>query len=121
MSCVQASGADWLRNGRVAWLWPAAMLTVVVGWVMVPGIRGDILGAAGFAFAGLLCIGNAVRCRRAHCTATGPLYLVAAGLFLARAAGADIPAAWIVAGAAIGTALAFVPEALGWRYLGRAS
>ena len=120
MNCGHTSGKDWLRNARVAWLWPAALLTVVVGWLVVSGPRGDLLGAAGFAVGGILCIGNALRCRRAHCTATGPLYLVAALLFLVRAGGSNIPAGCIVAGAAVGTALAFVPEVLGSRYLGRA-
>jgi hypothetical protein len=111
-------GDDWLQNRRIAWLWPAAFLTVLVGGLVVSGSFGDLLTAAGFAVAGSLCIGNAVRCRRVHCAVTGPLYLVAAGLFLGRAGGVAMPAAAIGAGAIVGTALAFVPELLGKRYFG---
>jgi len=105
-----------LRNRRVAWLWPAALLVAMVGWLLVPGGPGDVLAAAGFAGAGGLCVGNAARCRRVHCAVTGPLYLVAAVLFLLRGGGAVVPGGWIVAGAAVGTVLAFVPEWLGKRY-----
>jgi len=113
-------GEDWLQNHRVVWLWPAASLAVLGGWLVVSGAPGDLLAADGLAVAGGLCIGNAIRCRRVHCVVTGPLYLVAAGLFLGRAGGAAMPAAWIVGGAALGTALAFVPELFGKRYFGTA-
>ena len=115
-----AVGEDWLQNRRIVWLWPAASLAVLVGWLVVRGVPGELLAAGGFAVAGVLCVGNAVRCRRAHCVATGPLYLVAAGLFLARATGAAIPAGWIIGGVALGTVLACVPELLGTRYYGAA-
>src|SRR6185295_11380783 len=87
-------GEDWLQNHRVVWLWPAASLAVLGGWLVVSGAPGDLLAADGLAVAGGLCIGNAIRCRRVHCVVTGPLYLVAAGLFLGRAGGAAMPAAW---------------------------
>src|SRR5439155_11405782 len=82
MNQRQACGEDWLRDRSVAWLWPAAFLTVLVGWLLVGGAPGDVLGSAGFGVAGALCVGNAARCRRVHCRVTGPLYLVAALLFL---------------------------------------
>ncbi len=116
MNRGQSCGEDWLSNRRVAWLWPAAFFTVLVGRLLVPGPPGDVLAAAGFAVAGGLCVGNASRCRRVHCAVTGPPYLVAALLFLGCARGAAIPAGWIVAGTVVGTALAFVPELLGKRY-----
>src|SRR5262249_8470478 len=75
-----------------------------------------VLAAGGFGVAGALCVGNAIHCRRVHCVVTGPLYLLAAALFGARSAGFAIPSGWIIVGAAIGTALAFVPEWLGRRY-----
>jgi len=51
-----------------------------------------------------------------HCAVTGPLYLVAALLFVTNAGGGNVPGGWIVAGAGMGTALAFVPEWLGKLY-----
>jgi hypothetical protein len=116
MSRGETCRKDWLRNHRVAWLWPAAFLAVLVGWLLVPGGPGDMLAAAGYAVAGGLCVGNTARCRRVHCAVTGPLYLVAALLFLGRAGGAATPAGWIVVATVVGTALAFMPEAFGKRY-----
>jgi len=108
--------SDWLRDRRLSWLWPTAFTLVAAGWLAVPGVAGDLISAAGFAMAGGLCVANAVSCHRVHCAFTGPLYLVAAALFLARAAGWHAPAALIIAGAIAGTVLAFVPEWLGKRY-----
>ncbi len=108
--------SDWLRHRRVSWLWPAAFALAGVGWLFVPRAAGALLAAAGFAVAGGLCVANAVHCRRMHCAVTGPLYLVAALLFVTRAAGSDIPGGWIVAGAGVGTTLAFIPEWFGTLY-----
>lgn len=108
---------DWARDGRVAWLWPAAFGVVTVGWLVVPDPWGAVVAAAGFAVAGGLCVGNTVRCQRTHCAITGPLYLVAALVFLARAGDVSVPASLIVVVAVVGTIVAFVPEWLGTRYL----
>ncbi|HWP64337.1 MAG TPA: mercuric transporter MerT family protein [Candidatus Limnocylindria bacterium] len=108
---------DWVRDRRVSWVWPAAFVAVGVGWLLVPGTAGSLLAAGGFAVAGALCVGNALRCRRVHCVITGPLYLLAAALFLARGGGRDVPEGWVVAGAIVGTAAAFVPEWLGRGYV----
>jgi mercuric ion transport protein len=104
--------SDWVRDRRVSWVWPAAFGAVTVGWLLIPGEAGSLLGAAGFAVAGTLCVGNAIHCRRLHCAVTGPLYLLAAALFGARAAGVAIPSGWIIGGTAVG----FVPEWLGRHY-----
>ncbi len=111
-----AASSDWLRDRRVSWLWPAAVVLAGVGWLLVRGAAGTLLTAAGFAVAGGLCIANAIHCRRVHCALTGPLYLVAALLFVTKAGGWNIPGGWIVAGAGVGTALACVPEWLGKLY-----
>ena len=87
-----ATTSDWARNRRVSWLWPAAFGVVGAGWLVVPHPWGAVLAAAGFAVAGALCVGNNLRCQRTHCAITGPLYLVAALLFLARAGGVSVPA-----------------------------
>src|SRR6266581_4267046 len=116
-SRCDAASSDLLRDRRVSWLWPAAFVLAGVGWLLVPGAAGALLAAAGFAVAGSLCVANAVHCRRVHCAVTGPLYLVAALLFVAKAGGWSIPGGWIVAGAGMGTAVAFVPEWLGKLYL----
>ena len=116
-SRCDAASSDLLRDRRVSWLWPAAFVLAGVGWLLVPGAAGALLAAAGFAVAGSLCVANAVHCRRVHCAVTGPLYLVAALLFVAKAGGWNIPGGWIVAGAGMGTAVAFVPEWLGKLYL----
>jgi mercuric ion transport protein len=109
--------SDLVRNRRVSWLWPAAFVVVGVGWLVVPGTAGALLAAAGFAVAGGLCVANTIHCRRVHCAVTGPLYLVAALLFVAKASGWSMPGAWIVGGAGVGTALAFAPEWLGSLYV----
>jgi mercuric ion transport protein len=113
-----ATACDWNWDRRVSWLWPAAFVVVGAGWLVVPDPWGAFLAAAGFAVAGALCVGNTLRCRRTHCAITGPLYLVAGLLFLARAGGLSVPASLIVAFAVVGTTIAFVPEWLGARYLG---
>ncbi len=113
-----ATPCDWARDRRVFWLWPAAFGVVGAGWLVVPDPWGAVLAAAGFAVAGALCVGNTLRCQRTHCAITGPLYLVAALLFLARGGGLSVPASYIVAVAAVGTVVAFAPEWLGSRYLG---
>src|SRR5713226_6596923 len=112
-----ATACDLLQDRRVSWLWPAAFIGVGTGWLVIPDPWGALLAAAGFALAGGLCVGNALRCRRMHCAITGPLYLVAALLFLARADGLHLPASLIVGGAVFGTVSAFVPEWRGTRYL----
>ena len=116
-----ATTCDWARDRRVSWLWPAAFGVVGVGWLVVPGPWGAFVAAAGFAVAGALCVVNTLRCQRTHCAITGPLYLVAALLFLARAGGVSVPASVIVVVAVIGTVVAFVPEWLGTPYLGAGS
>jgi mercuric ion transport protein len=113
-----ATTCDWARDRRVSWLWPAALGVVGAGWLVVPDPWGALLAAAGFALAGALCVANTLRCQRAHCAITGPLYLLAALLFLGRAGGVSVPASVIVAIAVVGTIIAFVPEWLGTRYLG---
>ena len=113
-----ATTCDWARDRRVSWLWPAAFGVVGAGWLVVPDPWGALLAGAGFAVAGALCVGNTLRCQRAHCGITGPLYLVAAILFLARAGGVSVPASVILVVAVVGTIIAFVPEWLGTRYLG---
>ncbi len=115
---TSVAACDWLQDRRVFWLWPAAFVVVSVGWLGVPDPAGALLAAAGFTLAGALCTGNALHCRRTHCAITGPLYLVAAGLFAGRAFGLGIPATLVVVGAVAGTVLAFVAEWRGSRYLG---
>ncbi len=116
---ARAEVCDWTQDRRVSWLWPAAFALVGTGWLAVADPAGSLLAATGFAVAGALCVGNAVHCRRAHCVVTGPLYLVAAILFVARVAGAAVPGGLIVAGSIAGTIVAHVPEWLGTRYLRR--
>jgi hypothetical protein len=106
---------DWLRDPRVSWAWGAAFLVVALGRLAVPHPAGSWLAALGFALAGGLCIGNVLRCGRAHCAITGPLYLLAAALFASHAASGVV----IVAASIGGTLLAYIPEWLGLRYLRR--
>lgn len=112
---------DWAADRRFAWLWPAAFGVAVVGWLVAPGGAGDVAAAAGLAVAGGLCVGNALHCRRVHCAFTGPLYLLAGALFAGRVAGLTVPPALIVALAAVGSVMAFVPEWWGKRYFARAA
>lgn len=112
---------DWAANRRLVWLWPAAFALALAGWLIVGGTSGDVLAVVGFAAAGLLCVGNAMHCRRVHCAFTGPLYLIAAALFVARLAGLGISPALIIALALAGSVAAFVPEWWGRRYFRRAA
>jgi len=110
---------DLLRSRRIAWLWPLAFGTVAAGWLVLPPTAGAIVAAGGFAVAGALCVANALDCRRTHCLVTGPLYCLAALLFLARAAGASVPGDMIIVASIVGTILAFVPEWFGMRYIAK--
>ena len=110
-------GSDWVRDKRMSWLWPAAFVAVGAGWLVMPHPGGSLLAATGFGVAGGLCVANAVRCRRTHCIVTGPLYLLAALLFLFRLGGMAIPAGLIVATSIVGTIFAYIPEWFGLRYV----
>jgi len=110
------SQADWLRDRRVSWMWFAAFGVAALGWLAIPGAWGALLAAAGFTTAGGLCAVNAVRCRRVHCVVTAPVYLLAGLAFLLRAGGANVAAHTIIAAAAVGTIVGFIPEWLGRRY-----
>src|SRR5215472_11185320 len=63
---------DWVRERLLLWAFPLGL--AVIGWLM-PAWRQTLWPAA-FFWAGGLCLGNALRCGRVHCTLTGPLYLL---------------------------------------------
>ncbi len=76
------------------------------------------LWAVAFLWSGGACLVNARRCGRAHCYVTGPLYL-GLGVASALIGLGFLTWSWHIVGAAfaIGTAIAFVPEFAGRRYL----
>jgi len=108
---------DLLRGWRTAWLWLVAFGTVAAGWLVLPPRAGALVAAGGFTVAGALCFANALHCHRTHCLITGPLYCLAALLFVARAVGAAVPGGMIIVASIVGTILAFVPEWFGMRYI----
>lgn len=93
---------------------PMALGFIAVFW---PDGRAQLLTLA-FLWAGVSCVVNAKRCGRFHCHLTGPLYLGLAlmsgliGLGLL-----NIDWGWISATFATGTALAYIPEFIGWKYV----
>ena len=75
---------------------------------------GDALTVVFFAAYGLYCVQNYLHCREAHCAITGPGFLLAAGMMLARAIGLfayDLSVPYLVFGAA-----ACVGCLLEWQY-----
>lgn len=67
--------------------------------------------------AGVLCLANAVRCRRLHCYITGPVFLAGAVLSALNAAGVThIPWMRVGWGVIIGTAAGMIIESLIGKY-----
>lgn len=84
--------------------------------LVMPAWR-EILWPLAFLWAGALCLGNAVRCRRAHCTFTGPLYLLAGMIAVGKVSGwLSLGWAWLWIFAVLGTVISFIPEWLGTVY-----
>lgn len=76
-----------------------------------------ILWPAAFLCAGMLCVGNALSCRRVHCTFTGPLYLLTGLIAVAKGLGwLSLSWSWLWIAATAGTVLAFIPEWAGKLY-----
>jgi hypothetical protein len=100
------------------WGLPGLLLLVGVFWA---GVRAPLWIVA-FLVGGAACVANAARCGRAHCYLTGPLYL---GLSVVSALiGLKMVSWswwWIGAAFVIGTALAYVPEFMGKRYVHRSA
>ncbi len=115
---TQCAHSEDLVATRASWvLWGIPFGLVVVGAV-VPGPRVWLWTAA-FLLAGAACVANARRCGRTHCYVTGPLYLAAAALSVLKGVGLlPIGWTWILVGAAAGTAIAYLFEAVRGRYTG---
>ena len=80
------------------------------------------LWIAGLGVAGVLCVANAVRCRRLHCYITGPVFLAGALLSALNAAGVThIPWMKLGWGVVIGAAVGMIIEALAGKYAQGAS
>jgi len=81
-----------------------------------------VLWIAGLSVAGVLCVANAVRCRRLHCYITGPVFLAGALLSALNAAGVThIPWMRLGWGVVIGAAAGMIIEALAGKYARGAS
>ncbi|MDE2085818.1 MAG: hypothetical protein KGK06_09125 [Xanthomonadaceae bacterium] len=66
-----------LTCGGSAWLlWYLPVALLVAGGTWQRG--GSWLWTVAFTVMGAGCLANAARCRRTHCYATGPLFLLAA-------------------------------------------
>jgi len=102
------------RAGLLIWGVPLALIAIGFAW---PTARA-VLWVLAFTVAGAGCVLNARRCGRTHCHVTGPLYLGLAAVSALMGFGA-LDWGWQFVGiaAAVGTAIAFVPELIGPRYL----
>lgn len=107
------SWASWLL-----WGIPMALGAAAILW---PFGRAILLTIA-FTWAGTACVVNARRCGRFHCHITGPLYL-GLGLLSAMIGLKSLTVDWRLVGVifALGTAIAYLPEFVGWRYVKRGS
>lgn len=101
------SRPDWIKNRLVFWLFP---LSLALSGLFLSSWRPTVWPLTLF-WAGGLCVGNAMRCGRVHCTFTGPLYLLTGLAALAKVLG-WLSISWTVlwAAAAVGTLLSFIPE-----------
>src|SRR5438876_10935294 len=97
-SC-ESPGFDWLRNRRIAWLWPVAFAVAIGGWLLASGVAGALLAAAGSAAAGVLGAADAVHCRADRCITAPPLVPAAPLLLGGRAALGLLGGGWIRVGA----------------------
>jgi len=112
--CLKA--ADLTGFPMKQWLlWRLPLGLALVGWLAGP--RRWFIWSVALLWMGTACVINAKRCRRVHCTFTGPLYALLGLAALARATGwVGITAGWLWALAVGGTMVAFTPEWLGRRY-----
>lgn len=98
----------------VLWCIPTAL--VFVG-VLLPSVRA-LLWIPSFTVMGIACLVNARGCGRLHCFVTGPLFLCAAvATALDLLAVIDISSKAILAGAVVGTVLAYSLEWLRGKYV----
>ncbi len=118
MNEAPATARDLLLT-RASWFWwgiPLALGAVAVVW---PPAKAVLLAIA-FSWAGIGCLLNARRCGRFHCHLTGPLYLALGAVSALMGLGLIDPRwTWIAGTFAAGTAAAYLPELLGWRYFRR--
>ena len=111
-TCIQRR-PDWVKEKLVLWAFP---LCLAVAGLVMPAWR-QILWPLAFFWAGGLCLGNALRCRRVHCTFTGPLYLLAGLIAVGKASGwLSLGWAWLWIVAVLGTVISFIPERVGMVY-----
>ena len=112
MSRIENCGIDLVRSKWSYLLWGVPVLLLGVGtWVGGP-LRA-VSWPLSFAVMGGACRANARGCKRTHCHATGPLYLLAAAASLASPWWSALPAlyVWIGATTALGTLAAY-----GWEW-----
>jgi len=104
---------DWVRKRLVLWAFPLSL--VLAGFLMPPWRQ--TLWPTAFFWAGGLCLGNAFRCGRVHCTFTGPLYLLTGLIATGKALGwLSLSWTWLWIAAAVGTVISFIPEWVGKVY-----
>lgn len=115
----QACGTPDLAESKLALLlWGIPLALILWGgfwaegrvWLWVPALL----------VAGVACLVNAARCGRLHCYFTGVLYLLGAVATALRGIGLLlIPWGWLAGGLIAGTVLAFVPEWVRGKYVGK--
>ena len=104
---------DWITNRLVLWLFP---LSLALSGLFLPPWRPTVWPLA-FFWAGGLCLGNALRCGRVHCSFTGPLYLLTGLTAVSEVLGwLSLSWTWLWIAAAVGTVISFIPEWVGTVY-----
>ena len=118
---TDACAREDLVNRKISWLlWRIPLAAIVLGIALDPPAR-TLLWTPAFLVSGVACAVNAVRCRRVHCYISGPVFLLAAAATLMLYFEvAPLRWSWIGIGVVVGTLLAYLPEAIRGKYLGKA-
>src|SRR5262249_41779476 len=91
---------DWASKMLVLWAFRLGL--AVIGWLIPTWCQ--TLWPAAFFWAGGLCLGNALRCGRVHCTLTGPLYLLTGLIAVSKVLGwLSLSWRWLWIATAVGT------------------
>lgn len=107
---------DDLVERKARWIVWGVPYAVILAGIFTPADVRAWLWTGAFTVAGMACLLNAARCRRAHCYFTGPLFLILAVASVLEGTGIlSVGWVWIAAAAIAGSAAAYRVE----RYRGK--
>lgn len=104
--------SDLTKNKIAMSIWLLSGI-LIIGSIFIKSEYQPLTAFSGFVIAGVLCILNALQCKRFHCIFTGPLFLILAIVSIL----CLIPYGIIVAIFIIGVLIFHIPEWLGKKYL----